>query len=75
MSSLAETNDVAIVRAQHETNSEIDEAVMDTMRLLVKGVILFERDTLRRSVGKKRKKLSSKTFTVRQTTEISDDSK
>ncbi len=51
-----------MVVVHHETNSEIEEAVTDTMRTIVKGVILFERDTLRRSVGKKRKKLSKTTL-------------
>uniref|UniRef100_A0A914VZF3 Uncharacterized protein n=1 Tax=Plectus sambesii TaxID=2011161 RepID=A0A914VZF3_9BILA len=49
-----------------ETDAERDQAVQQTVRELIKGVIITERDTLRRSVRKKRDRLS-KVFTIEPT--------
>lgn len=50
-----------------ESDAERDQAVKQIVRDLIKGVIITERDTLRRNVRKKRDRLS-KVFTIEPTT-------
>ena len=49
-----------------ETDAEREHDVQQIVRELIKGVIITERDTLRRSVRKKRDRLS-KVFTIEPT--------